>query len=94
MKDSDILQAAKAAINNGNRICYAIGSIKDADRNQRLALIAWVTHMLGDEPYYETWMTKNHPEVRRTMTPFQFQQARMFWVDWMIAQCQQEEIHG
>lgn len=91
MKDSEILEAAKHDINRGYRICYAIGCVTDASKNQRLALIAWVAHMLGNAPYYETWMTKHHPILRRTMSPIQFQQARLVWMDWMIAQCLQEE---
>lgn len=92
MKDSEILIAAKNSVSlRGHRICYAISSVKEASQNQRKYLVGWITQMLGDEPYYDTWMTKNHPELRKYMTQSDFITARLQWMDWMIAECWKAE---
>lgn len=99
MKDSEILKAARQIIKEGKKrfICMAIASVvSDAKSKQAIALYAWIQHMLGDYSYYDTWLKFNHPDVYNDDRAYlsYFREARLAWLDWMIAYCEEEEANG
>lgn len=93
MKDSEVFQAAQWHIKYGGEtfICHALRR-SSTDVAQVKRLQRWVMHCLGHFQSYRAWMIHYYPTLASSMTPSDFQKARLRWVDWFIAECQKEEV--
>jgi hypothetical protein len=98
VNDSDILRRARKLIVSGRRImiCHAIAIVR-VPAARRKALIDWITGMMDGPSSYTTWLMIHHPRhfARGGGYRGDFREARLQWLDWMIAECEKEEAgHG
>lgn len=95
VEDSVLLRAARSRIERGvdQYLCFAIGNCRIGTVNQKLALKMWVRMMLKGSSYYEGWLQLNHYNIwkKRQWDTKWKKQARLAWLDWMIAYCEKEE---
>lgn len=95
MKDSEILRRAKLRIEQKSNtyICYAINDAIGGTVKQANSLTDWVQKMLGPHLFYEGWLAKNHRDLylNHRHDFAWMREARLAWLDWMIAYCEKEE---
>jgi cytochrome c-type biogenesis protein CcmH/NrfG len=100
MKDSDVLRAARQMLLSQDKdyICHAIEWVDHASCEQKEDLPGWVLAMLAPHVSYERWLLYTHPKLwGDTPQPERSgkaRQARLAWLDWMIAECEKEEVNG
>jgi len=82
-------------------VCFAIGKACISDNNRvRLAtcLQSWIDHLLDDCATLNGWYITRHPtrflNNRSPRATGFFREARLHWIDWMIASIQGKTIHS
>lgn len=92
MKDSEVLKKVKKQIENQRHI-YICNALQDvaAPSWQKYSLRRWVQYMLGRHHTYQDWLAASHRKVWRNMIFENYRQARLQWLDWMIAECEKAE---
>jgi hypothetical protein len=95
MKDSAILRYAhkRIALERDYFVCRAIRNTR-GPIEQKAKLIGWVMKMLNGFPTYSEWMRSRHRKEACIMTPENYKQGRLQWLDWMITECEREEVNG
>lgn len=90
--DSEILRRARGKIarQSQSHICIAISSVRAPERQKR-SLRDWVSHMLKGHGTYESWLHRRHQNIYWKMSRSDHRQARLQWLDWMIAYCEKQE---
>lgn len=104
MKDSEILLSARRLIesNRERYICLAILAVSKIERQtvhrQVLKLQRWVRSMLDSDLHsYDGWLARHKPGLYALTTAnhayyeIRVRQARLAWIDWMIAECVKAE---
>lgn len=92
--DSVVLHRAKGHLKRRERfICHAIQATR-VPQKQKDSLCDWVRNMLQGHVTYESWIHQHHREVYWKMEGLDTHNARLQWLDWMIAYCEKEEAKG
>jgi len=91
MKDSELLQEVKKVIASGSEmhICTTIRR-SAAPTEQKRSLTAWIGSMLGDAYTLESWLSDNGYGTAHYYSNAKY--IRLAWLDWMIEQCQKDEV--
>lgn len=97
MKKSEMIRAAKEVLWREKYICIAIGEVaglyrrggaNERERTAR-AVQAWIEDLLGEDAdgqrTYAEWLRDNHPDLYNSADDNTFYEARLQWMDWMIA---------
>jgi hypothetical protein len=95
MKKSEILVQVKGMVQYGGFtfICTSIQRFgrENACFGTAANLRTWVSDLMNGCYTYEDWLKEHHPNLKRTMSPVDFKQARLQWLDWMIQYWQEQE---
>lgn len=96
-KDSKILREVKELIKSGRDsfICCAISNVTKTLSIPKYyhPLRKWVQDMIGGDSYYNTleyWLSTQGIMCKGVLQ----RELRLQWLDWMIAYCETEELHG